>query len=335
MKYLIPLTLLLVSLFACNESDDPVIEDPNDDLPNNPSDSTGAGEPTTTNLRTFVFGHSLIVHTPPLYPTPSDETTVPHWMHFLSQEAGYQYAVSGQYGFLPQHDDLPPFAQWGFQNAQPAWDSDLETFAEAEFNSVLLTAGNFVQWQPATENYYGVEPETSPVQATVDIFSWVLEQDENITLYIYENWPDMAPYTDNFPPTSQEFTEYHEYTLGEFHDWWIDYHDAVIDEMPNADIKMIPVGPIISKMLTDPELGLSTLTADELYEDADPHGRPSIYFLASLITYSAMYGVEPPADFAIPDLVHETIIANYDDINAFIWNELESFNFDTDESRVF
>ena len=36
--------------------------------------------PLQTNVRNYIFGHSLIVHTPPQFPTPSDETTVPHWL---------------------------------------------------------------------------------------------------------------------------------------------------------------------------------------------------------------------------------------------------------------
>ena len=51
-------------------------------------------------VKTFIFGHSLINHELQVNITPSQETSVPHWMHFLSVEAGHNYSVSGQYGFL-------------------------------------------------------------------------------------------------------------------------------------------------------------------------------------------------------------------------------------------
>ena len=57
----------------------------------------------TSDIKSFMFGHSLMDHRPPLVPTPSNETTIAHWIYLLSQEAGNTYAATGQYGFLPQH----------------------------------------------------------------------------------------------------------------------------------------------------------------------------------------------------------------------------------------
>lgn len=202
------------------------------------------------NKTMFVFGHSLIVHA-----TPSDETTVPHWLHLLSQEAGHNISVSGQYGFLPQHANLPPISQWGFSEVPAAWDSDTHDFDEANFNTILLTAGNFVQYQPSNINYYG-NATTSPVSATIDIVDWIDNQEENAVTYIYENWPDMTLYIagESFPPSETEFANYNDYTVGGFHDWWIDYHDFVQAARPAENVRMIPVGPILSKLFTDTTL---------------------------------------------------------------------------------
>ncbi|WP_160114331.1 MULTISPECIES: T9SS C-terminal target domain-containing protein [Aquimarina] len=328
-----------LTLLNCNSSDDALSATDSEMNPNSGGDQDSGGTPSPptqgtplrTDVKTFIFGHSLIVHSPPLIPTPSDETTVPHWMHVLSQSAGYSYAVDGQYGFLPQHDNLPPIAQWGFDIASGVWNSDVEPFSEANFNTILLTAANFVQYQPANTPYDGDNPDnTTPLSATTDIIDWVGQQEEGITIYIYENWPDMAGFVNSFPPSQEEFANYNANTVGDFHNWWLDYHNALLVDRPN--VKMIPVGPIISKLLTD--TALEQIPILDLYEDAAPHGRPTIYFLASLITYSAMYGIPPPSDFEIPTTVHSTVRDNYQETVNFIWNELQNFNDENGNSRV-
>lgn len=286
----------------------------------------------TVDLKSFMFGHSLIDHRPPVIPTPSNETTIPHWIYLLAQEAGHSYQAAGQYGFLPQHANLPPFSQWGYDIVPPAWDSDNEPFSAVGFNNVLITAGNFVQWQPSNEPYPG-EGSTSPLSATLDIGDWVNQEAPNATIYIYENWPDMAPYLSNgFPPTTQEFANYNAYTIGDFHNWWIDYHDFVLAARPNLNVRMIPVGPILEELLTTT---LSQTPITELYEDDAPHGRATIYFLAGLVTYMAIYEEVAPATYNVPNIVHEDVRNNYSSIVNTMWSELQNFNDENGDSRVF
>lgn len=320
--------VLLALIFSCSEEDgDGNMPDPND--PNDPIDETPT-TPITTNLRTFIFGHSLLVHEP--VGIPKDETTVPHWVYKLSQESEFDFGVSGQYGFLPQHANLPPIAQWGFEEVPGLWDSENEDFDVADFNTVLLTAGNFVQYKPATENYDGDANHLSPVTATTQIVEWVHQQEDDMQVYIYENWPDMAPYLSNgFPATEAEHETYRAFTEGDFHTWWLDYHDAVMEANPDRNVRMIPVGPVISKLLSNI---LTDIPVDVLYEDDAPHGRPTIYFLAGLVTYMAMYGTEAPADYVIPDSIHADVAANYDAVVAFVWNELNNFTDTDGNSRV-
>ncbi len=277
--------------------------------------------PKITNVRNYIFGHSLILHA-----TESDETTVPHWVHALAQDAGYSYAVDGQYGFLPQHANLPPNAQWGFQNVPGVWDPESgQTFADADFTTILLTAANFVQYQPATSPYDGDNPtNASPVSATLDIIDWVTAQEPGIEIYVYENWPDMAGFlSGEWPPSAAAFANYNAYTTGEFHDWWVDYHSELTTARPDETIIMIPVGPILAKLLTETEL--SQIPLLELYEDDAPHGEPTLYFLASLITYMSIYGEQPPADFPIPATVNQTVADNFEAVVDLIWADLETF----------
>ncbi|MEN0005122.1 MAG: T9SS type A sorting domain-containing protein [Bacteroidota bacterium] len=284
------------------------------------------------NVRTFVFGHSLINHEFQVNPTPSQETSVPHWFYYLAEAAGYDYAVGGQFGFLPQHTNLPPIAQWGFDVVPGAWESDYEPFVDAGFTNILITPANFAQWQAPDLNY--PNETVSPVSATNTVFDWCLAQDENLTFFIYENWPDMAPYLGSgFPPNATEWDNYNDYLLGDFHEWFLEYYDLVQSNFPNACIRMIPVGPTISKLLQ--QAPFDQIPIDQLYEDDAPHGRPSIYFLASIATYMAMYEEKPVADFAVDPIIHPIIADNYQAVVDFFWEELLAFNDSAGSSQVF
>jgi hypothetical protein len=281
---------------------------------------------------TFIFGHSLINHEFQVNPTPSQETSIPHWLHFLSSESNHTFKVSGQYGFLPQHINLPPIAQWGFDFVEGAWDSDYVPFSEADFNSIIITPGNFIQWQPPNANY--PMESISPLSATETIFNWCNEQENGLNFYIYENWPDMAPYLNNgFPPSETEWNAYNNYLTSDFHDWFTEYHDQIVEKIPNSCIKLIPVGTIISRLLN--QSPYSEIPIEDLYEDDAPHGTASIYFLASLITYMAIYEEKAPLSYQVDMLIHPIIQENYEAIVDAIWSDLISFNYFDGSSRVF
>ncbi|MDA7501770.1 T9SS type A sorting domain-containing protein [Chitinophagales bacterium] len=283
-------------------------------------------------ISTYIFGHSLLHHEFQLIPTPTQETSVPHWFQLLADEAGHDYSVSGQYGFLPQHDNLPPSSNWYFELVDSPWDSEIEPFSAAGFNTVLLTPGNFIQWQGPTVNY--PDEPVSPFSATSTIFNWCDDQDDSLVFYIYENWPDMGGYLANgFPPAQEEWSTYNNYLNGDFHDWFIEYHDLLIADLPNACVRMIPAGPIISSLLQQAPYNQIPFT--ELYEDDAPHGRPTTYFLASLITYMSMYEEKAPATYEPNEFIHPIVADNYEDIVDFIWEELANFSDDNGDSRVF
>lgn len=286
--------------------------------------------------RMFVFGHSLIDHRPPLNPTPSDETTVPHWVFLLAEAAGHQFSAGGQYGFLPQHASLPPFSQWGYDVVPGVWESDLQSFTEANINTLMITAGNFIQYQPPSapyedpNNIYGA----TPVSATQDIVDWIQGNTTSATIYIYENWPDMAGVLggQSFPVSPIELEAYYEVCKGPFHDWWIEYQDILLQTKPEANVRMIPVGPIIAEVY---EQFLRGLPSTELYEDDAPHGRPNIYFLSALSSYMAIFQEKAPETFVVPDIISNSIKDNYQAIVDYIWNYLLAFNDTKGISRVF
>lgn len=284
-------------------------------------------------LKTYIFGHSLINHQAQVNITPSNETSVPHWFHFLAEEAGENYAVAGQYGFMGGHArNLPPSAQWGFDSVAAAWNDNVQTFADADFDNIMVTPGNFMQWQGPAVNYWN--DTISPLGATNTVFDYVNAQEDSLVLYVYENWPDMAGYLANgFPPTQTEWNNYNTYLNGHFHDWFIEYHDSLMLAHPNHCVRMIPTGPVISGLLS--QSPFNQIAIDTLYEDDAPHGRPTIYFLAALVTYMAMYEQPAPLTYTVDPIIDPIVANNYAAAVTYIWNELQAFNDAGGNSRVF
>jgi hypothetical protein len=266
------------------------------------------------DLRVYMFGHSLMDN-------GSEPYSIHYWMSQLSRSDNTTFRFAGQYGQLPRHvESLPPVAQWGRPDSPSFWNSDVSSFAAANFNAVLITPSNYEQWQhPGIANANG-----SPVSLTLELIDWVNAQEqEGIDIYIYENWPDMAGYVagELFPPTADEFASYNAYTLGEFSNWWAEYLAELSSARPDLKIESIPVGPTIAKMLTETSL-LSGIPVTDLYIDNAPHGQPTIYFLAGLITYAGIYGKMPPENFDVPTIIHPVVKQNYRDIVGFVAAEL-------------
>jgi hypothetical protein len=277
----------------------------------------------------YIFGHSLIKHDHHENAYGTDVTSVPYWMALMAQRGGLDYSVSGKYGFLRNHLDYV-LAQWGFhsRSVKIAWnDDDGMSFSQVGFDTIMITPANFIQYQAPSEKYY--DSNDTPISATLDIIDWSLQRAPNATIYIYENWPDMG---DPFPPSASKLASYHQKTAGEVHRWWNEYYDALVRARPNADIKMIPVGSIIARLLSSPPL--TSITLDDLYEDSAPHGRPNIYFLAAMITYSATFKQQVPADYQPEQPVHTLIQQNYGQLRQQIWQMLNEYNRSGSGNRI-
>jgi len=153
-------------------------------------------------MKHYMFGHSLMDHRPPINPTPSDETTIAHWISVLSNAAGEPYAATGQFGFLESHRrDLPPISQWGYDSVPFVWNSENTPYADVDFDKVFITPRNFTQDEPPTVPYFG--DNLSPIDNTSEIIDWIEGEEPGTDFYLYEHWPDMAPYLAN----SKEATE--------------------------------------------------------------------------------------------------------------------------------
>ncbi len=191
-----------------------------------------------------------------------------------------------------------------------------------------MTVANFVQYQPANINYESNDPVwniTNPLNETQRIFDWVNSQNNPVKYYIYENWPEMDLQND-FPPTTpmqSEIDAFHLSTVNSFHDWWVQYNNFIQATRPQYDIELIPVGSIVSKILT--EIIPNQITFTDLYEDSAPHGKANIYFLAAMVTYVAIYDENIPSNYMPTSTnIHLAIKNNIVQIRNFIWLQLNN-----------
>lgn len=291
------------------------------------------------NVQLYTFAHSLIDHRPPLISTPSDETTILHWMYDISQNAGKTFASTGQFGQLNNHvDGLRPNSNLGYDIVPNSWDENNSNFAASNLNTILLTAANFIQYSPPSAPDPSAPSGRTVIGLTETIFDWTDTQKPNMRYYIYGNWPEMDlqnAYPPNLPAQS-EVTDFHNQTIGitgPFASWWTDYQDLLLASRPQLNAKLIPASMVISKILKDHIP--NQVPFNELYEDSAPHGRANIYFLAGMISYMALYEEKVPSSYMPSTIIHNAIRTNLTSIIDFAWNEINNFNFSNGTSRVF
>lgn len=252
----------------------------------------------------FMFGNSLVNYT-----EGGSMTNVPYWLSQMAAFGGDSYAANGGYGFLRDFANADtPRDDWTFQGVNTIWDPRLLDFGDAPVDVVTITPANFIQYQPATGAYY--DGISSPLAATVDTVRDVLAEEPDAKILIYQGWAEMAPFVDAMPADAGELARYWEYNAGEYSDWYDDYVAGINAAVPGAEVELLPVAQVLGRMLT--ETPLSQLSSEDLFVDDAPHGTETLYFLASMATYSALYGKPAPADFEPPEPVHPAVAENFD-----------------------
>ena len=267
-------------------------------------------------IRAFVYGNSLINHV-----SGSDETTMPHWLYQLARAAGHDLSVDGVFGSGPEFAArLPPEPNWSFAQVPSAWDAERMAFRRAGFNTIILNPRNFIQDVPPDAPFAWDNPEgLSPVSTTLRVFDWTEFQAPAARFFIYEGWSDMALIAGEFPPSDADLARYYAYNAGAYTDWFQRYVQIMQSERPGLDIRLIPTAAVLAGLLT--EMPLQAIPATALYSDDAPHGTPTLYFLAALISYAAIFN-EPPPLLDLPATVHPLVAANYEAIAGRIWAEV-------------
>lgn len=267
------------------------------------------------DLRVFVFGNSLIHHL-----TDSDETAMPHWLALLARAGGHGLQLDGRWGFLRNFaSDLPPEPNWSFAEVERTGLSDRVGFRRVGFDTILINPANFIQYDPPDYPYNGENPNNdTPLAATLRVLDWTENQADGAKFYIYEGWSFMGSIT-RFPPSNRGYRRYQAHNAGEYHEWYEGYVADLQAARPDLSITLIPVASVLAEILTGV---LADMDPEELYSDDAPHGTNNLYFLAGLVTYSALYAEPSPLDMPLPDTLSPLIRDAYPQIVADIWAEL-------------
>ncbi len=272
-----------------------------------------APAPASDDVTEYVFGNTLYV-----WATGNPELSVAYWMNTLAEASGNTYSAAMQTGMLTRHDDLPANPHIYIDGVAEAWDPDSgQSFAQAGFNQITLSAVNFVQDQSPDSPYWS-DPSTSPLDSALRIIAWADTNAPGATINIYETWPEMEGFISTFPPSAGEFDAWQSYLMGDWHAWWVSLTDMIRDARPDLNVRLVDVGPQIMEMLSDSSLGLSNLSPTDLFQDDGPHGTPTMYFLSSMIHFATLYGEAPPTTVDIPSTVHPAVAANYTSIANWI-----------------
>ena len=256
------------------------------------------------DIKAFVYGNSLINHV-----SETAETTMPYWLAQLADAGGRGFAMDGTFGFPRDFAArLPPTPDWSITGVDPVWDNDSLGFRRAGFNTIILNPENFVQYQGPEVAY--PDDTASPLSTTLKVFDYTDGQVADARYFIYEGWAELGV----FPPDPADIASYHTFNSGAYHDWYLAY----VAGLSTADrpVTLIPVAPVLSRLFT--ETPLRDLGPEALYTDDAPHGTPTLYFLAAMITYASLYA-EPPPAFTPPDTLPPAIRDTYPQIADFIW----------------
>ncbi|WP_425040171.1 Ig-like domain-containing protein [Primorskyibacter sp. S187A] len=262
------------------------------------------------SLTQYFFGNSLVN-----FAGGTANANVPHWLNQFIEADGGSYAVNGGYAFLRQAaDNDVPRNEWGFSGVDGVWDQDLEGFDEVSFDSVVITPANFIQDREPTQNYPG--DDRSPLDAILDVIEQVQTEQGAAKIYMYQGWSDIGFIAPDFPPTEQELETYYAYASGPYSDWYDTFLAEIDAAAPDADVTLIPINDVLIELISDGPL--SDLEATDLFVDSAPHGTETTYFLASMITYSALFGEPVQAFGDVPDTIHPAVADNLPSLAALI-----------------
>ncbi len=274
-----------------------------------------AGAQERSQSRAFyVFGNSLVHHL-----GEQEHANMPHWLAELARADGGNLALDGQWGFLRNFaDDMPPQPNWTIPGVTGRWDAGRGAFGDAGFDGVLITPANFLQYQAPDRPYDGDNPTgESPLDATLRIVDWLQGRVPGTPIWIYEGWAEMNAISRGFPPSDRALRRYYDHLGGEYAAWYDTLVMQVKEARPEVDARLLPVSRVLGQLLARDGI-LGDLPADALFVDADPHGTPSLYFLAAMISYVVLYHAPPPAGYRPPDTLLPEIVDRYPEIAARI-----------------
>ncbi|MFM8490954.1 MAG: T9SS type A sorting domain-containing protein [Candidatus Methylopumilus sp.] len=298
-----------------------------------------------TTTSTYYYAHSLIWHKK----ETNSQANIPFWLAELEKAAGDKCLTSGKHVAIhwdPPSAKIPPSHSWSFSfsNHGSAMAPN-GPYVAGKHDHVVLTYMNWeiiYDWGASIglRNPNTIHKATDSIAV---IFTWLNKNDPGIFLNLYECWPkieknyimggqDWSPSTGK-APSSAQWVNYLNYATGNSNGFWKDLQDSLIKKAGIVNTKLIPSSMICAKLWRQGGL-LSDMPVDSIFEDLGPHGKPSSYFLAAMIVYSAQHKKPPVKPFASHPQIDQRILDRFSDISAFIMTELNAFNFPNGESRV-
>lgn len=257
------------------------------------------------SVRQFTFNHSLWEH------AGTENATVGYWLGEFAKASKTKYAWNGQFGQM-DYTALPPSAQLGSVNSPDIWVPESSSFGRLKIDNIVIMPPNYVQYESGSK-------EVKEAQRVID---YVAKEQPGVIHYIYEHWPEAI--ADQL--SDSQWSDYKKQTSGAYHTWFVSYQDQLIKSRPDIDIRMIPVGPVITDILNNQSLQASSYKWSELYEDNSPHGTDDLYFLAAIATYQAMYGQKISDSYKVPSAISSLVGNEFDAINSFVWERLNHYN---------
>lgn len=269
--------------------------------------------PTPTQKSVFVFGHSLFNHT--LTDANGFTNTGVH-IGDMSRQSFNRVVCEQIFGQL-RNQTLPP----------PIGNRD--RFASNQFNP--WTGGNWydVGWTDVlvmASNFEQTFKTPTEFATESDAVLSYIDTNTSANIIVYEHWAEPTQYglsvingNEMSPADWNSFKELHR-DGGAYHTWHVGYQDQI--ETNGYTCYMIPIGPIVMDALQT-ESYLSSIEHQDLYVDAAPHGNATMYFLAGLVTYIALFGV-PNVNFSPTgfSFVHSSVTSNLSSLTAFISSRL-------------
>lgn len=260
-------------------------------------------------LKSFFFGNSLVHHL-----SDSPETSMPYWLGQIARSNGGELKASGKWGFLRDFSaQLPPQPNWTIAGVAPSWSERQGSFATAGVQAVVVNPANFIQYAPAEQLYEGDNPSReSPLTATLKVFDWSQTGAQDMRFFVYEGWAELAAHSRRFPPRTKDYQRYLEANTGAYHRWYTAYVEDLNAARPNLKVQLIPVASTLPRLLALP--GLADLEPTDLFTDDAPHGTPTLYLLAAMISYGPLFQADLPTQMVLPKSIHPLLREHYGEV---------------------
>jgi len=265
--------------------------------------------PTPVDKDIFVFGHSLFRQTDSL------SNTGFHMCDMARASSNFS-AVNQIFGQLRDQTLPPPLGNNTFTNADigSPWLSG--PWSNVSWDDVFVMSSNFEEFSKTPAVF---ATESNAVVDYIDVNS-------SANIIVYQVWTEAQQHglsvinTNEMSPS--DWTTYKALNTegGSSFDWQVDYQDEIAAD--GYTVYMVPVAAVIFDALIN-ESYMTSLNHDDLFIDDAPHGNDTMYFLAGLVCYIALFG-EPISGYApvASGQIHSAVTNNLSSLISYFSTRL-------------